>query len=39
MMGRHFLSEIRAFKLKMQHITSMKKEEEDKTKDKEAGVS
>jgi hypothetical protein len=39
MMGRHFLSEILAFKLKMQFITSMKREEEDKTKGKEAGVS
>jgi hypothetical protein len=41
MMGRHFLSEILAFKLKMQSISSMKREEEEenKTKDKEAGVS
>lgn len=39
MMGRHFLSEILAFKLRMQFITSMKREEEDKTKAKEAGVS
>ena len=39
MMGRHFLSEILAFKLKMQFISSMKREEEEenKTKDKEAG--
>lgn len=39
MMGRHFLSEILAFKLRMQFITSMKREEEDKTKDKVTGVS
>jgi len=39
MTGRHFLSEILAFKLKTQFITCMKREEEDKTKHKEAGVS
>ena len=42
-MGRHFLSEIQAFKLKMQFISNMKREEEEeeenKTKDKEAGGS
>jgi hypothetical protein len=40
MMERHFLSEIQAFKLKMLFISSMKREEEEnKTKDKEAGGS
>ena len=38
MMGRHFLSEILAFKLKMQFITNLKSGMEvDKTKDQEAG--
>jgi hypothetical protein len=39
MMGRHYLSEILAFKLKAQFITKMKREEEeeDKTIDQEKG--
>jgi len=37
-MGRHYLSEILAFKLKAQFITKMKREEEeDKTIDQEKG--
>ena len=39
MMGKHFLSEILAFKLKMQSTSSMKREEEHKSKDQEAEVS